>query len=189
MTLNTKKERGVGVSLTSVKGLLLAEAERGLKEIKKDKQQAVCWATLYLAAHIQPSRRSVFELLGSHTPNKARRTGGKGALPLSMMEAPRPLPRPLSEPARKTAIARVWRSCDLVYDKTMYRYQVFLAYRLDRNRHFYFQNHRISETVLIGSPSPPLNSSSGHLACEHLQGQGPHCFLKHSLPSLSSSEY
>lgn len=37
VTLNIKKKEEWGVGLTSAPGLLLAEAGRGLKEIKKDK--------------------------------------------------------------------------------------------------------------------------------------------------------
>ena len=90
MTLNTKKKEEWGVGLTSARGLLLAEAGRGLKEIKKDKQ---CLFSPSLFGSMHPAKQVIcFEHVGSHTPTKARRTGGETALALEHCEGPPPHP-------------------------------------------------------------------------------------------------
>lgn len=57
MTLNTKKKEEWGVGLTSAPGLLLAEAGRGLKEIKKDKQ---CLLNHFLWLHASSQAEGLF---------------------------------------------------------------------------------------------------------------------------------
>lgn len=151
-------------------GLLLAEAGRGLKEIKKDKQEAVCLASLYLAACIQPGRRSVFELVGSRTSNKARRTGDQAMLPLEPdgWRAPDPTipapPPPVNTEGKSppSDSSDGLGSSTCVYKKSIYRQKFFGPVILTKRCLFSKSWNFRDWTLKV--PCPSIASPSGLLS-------------------------